>query len=135
MSIQNHALFSDSCKGPKPVISDNLSKNNSTQWPTSSGLKIKFDPSLDRSLCEFFKTIKNHGPKIHPRVCNLGPKYSARGWSLVRKKWQLSCPVWRFHDFVCTKDEMNAPDTEDVRRNSDGFGPKNVVFYIEKCII
>ena len=40
-----------------------------------------------------------------------------------------------FPYLVCTKNEMNAPDTEDVRRNSDGFGPKNVVFYIEKCII
>ena len=34
-----------------------------TQWPTSSELKIKFDPSLNRSWYEFFKIIKNHGPK------------------------------------------------------------------------
>ena len=77
MSIQNHALFSDSCKGPKPVISDNLSKNNSTQWPTSSGLKIKFDPSLDRSRCDILKIIKNMVQKIQPLgvigVSNSGP--------------------------------------------------------------
>ena len=30
-------------------------------------LLVKFDPSLDRSKPEFFKNIKNHGPKIHPR--------------------------------------------------------------------
>ena len=31
---------------------------------TSSGLKIKFDTSLDRSWCEFFKIIKDHGPLV-----------------------------------------------------------------------
>ena len=47
--IQNLALFWDCCKRPKSVISGNLSKNShvwATQWPTSSELKIKFDPSL-----------------------------------------------------------------------------------------
>ena len=56
-------------KRPKSVISGNLSKNGfvwATQWPTSSELKIKFDPSLDRSWCEFFKIIKDHGPKNPP---------------------------------------------------------------------
>ena len=39
-------------KMPKSVISGNLSKSGyvwATQWSTSSELKIKFDPSLDRS--------------------------------------------------------------------------------------
>jgi hypothetical protein len=43
-----------------------LSKNGhvwATQWPTSSELKIKFEPLLDRSWCDFFKIIKDHGPK------------------------------------------------------------------------
>jgi hypothetical protein len=47
-----------------------LSKNGcvwAAQWTTSSELKIKFDPSLDRSWCEFFKLIKDHGSKNpHP---------------------------------------------------------------------
>ena len=43
-------------------------------FSSSSELKIKLDPSLDRSLCEFFKVIKNHGPKNPPTDCNLGPK-------------------------------------------------------------
>ena len=39
-----------------------------TQWPTSSEFKIKFDPSLERSWCEYFKVIKGHGQKkIHPK--------------------------------------------------------------------
>ena len=62
---------------PKSVISDNLSKYAcvwAAQWPTSSELKIKFDTSLDRSWPEFFKIIKNHGPKKPPPGCNLGPK-------------------------------------------------------------
>ena len=67
-----------------------------TQWPTSSQLKIKFDPSLDRSWCKFFKIMKNHDPKNPPLGCNLGPKFSASVGSLGRKKiWQLNCPVWR----------------------------------------
>ena len=62
-------------KRPKSVISGNLSKNGyvwATQWPIFSELKIKFDLSLDRSWCEFFKIIKNHGPKNPPPGCNLG---------------------------------------------------------------
>ena len=50
--IQNFALFWDCCRRPKSVISGNLSKNThvwATQWTTSSELKVKFDPSLDRS--------------------------------------------------------------------------------------
>ena len=53
----------------------NLSKNGcvwTAQWPTSSELKIKFDPSLDRSWCESFKIIKDRGPKNPPPGCNLG---------------------------------------------------------------
>ena len=55
-----------------------MSKNTHvwpTQWPTSSGLKIKFDPSLDRSWCEFFKIMKNHGPKNPHPGCNLSPEF------------------------------------------------------------
>ena len=51
----------------KSVISGKFKKNSyvwATQWPTSSELKIKFDPSLDRSWCEFFKIIKDYGPKF-----------------------------------------------------------------------
>ena len=89
LTIQNFALFWDCCKRPKSVVSGNLSKNGcvwAAQWPTSSKLKIKFDPSLDRSWCEFFKIIKNHGPINPPLGCNLGPKYPPPGWSLVRKQ-------------------------------------------------
>jgi hypothetical protein len=34
-------------------------------------LKIKFDPSLDRSCCEFFKIIKDRGPNhaTSSKVC------------------------------------------------------------------
>ena len=44
---QNIAYFWECCKKPKSVISDNLSKNVYV-WPTSSELKIKFDPNLIR---------------------------------------------------------------------------------------
>ena len=46
------------------------------------------DVPLDGSWCEFFMITykKNHGPKNPPPGCNLGPKFSASGWSLVRKK-------------------------------------------------
>ena len=54
-------------KGKFHVVSFDYIKLNTaltaTQWPTSSELKIKFDPSLDRSWCQFFKIIKDHGPK------------------------------------------------------------------------
>ena len=83
--IQNLALF---WEGPKSVVSGNLSNNGhvwATQWPTSSELKIKFDPSFDRSWCEFFKIIKDDGPKSPPLGCNLGPQ----SWSLSR---QISDP-------------------------------------------
>ena len=77
-------------KGKFHVVSFDYIKLNTaltaTQWPTSSELKIKFDPSLDRSWCEFFKIIKNHGPKNPPPGCNLGPKFPPSCWSLVRKK-------------------------------------------------
>ena len=36
------------------------------QWPTFSELKIKFDPSLDRSWPKFFKIKKIMAQKIHP---------------------------------------------------------------------
>ena len=42
-----------------------------------SELKIEFDLSLGRSWWEFFKIIKNHGPKNPLPGCNLGPKFSA----------------------------------------------------------
>jgi hypothetical protein len=60
------------------VISGNFSKNGcvcATQWPTYSELKIKLDPSLDRSWCEFFKIIKVMVQKNPPPGCNLGPKF------------------------------------------------------------
>ena len=66
------ALFWDCCKRPRFVISGYVW---ATQWPISSELKIKFDPSLDRSWCEFFKILKYHGPKNPPPGCNLGPKF------------------------------------------------------------
>ena len=69
--IQILALFWDCCKMPKSVISCNLSKNGfvwAAQSPTFSELKIKFDPLLDRSWCQFFKIIKDHGPKNPPGV-------------------------------------------------------------------
>ena len=62
----NLTLFWDCSKRPKSVLSGNLPKNGyvwATQWPTSSELKIKFDPS---SWCESFKIIKNHGPNNPP---------------------------------------------------------------------
>ena len=62
---------------PKSAISNQI-KNGyiwATQWPSSSELKIKFDPSLDK----FFKIIKKHGPKNPPR----GVIWV---WSLVRKR-------------------------------------------------
>ena len=46
------ALFWDCCKRPRFVISGYVW---ATQWPISSELKIKFDPSLDRSWCEDYK--------------------------------------------------------------------------------
>jgi hypothetical protein len=82
-------------KRSKSVILGNFSKNCyvwATQWPTSSELKIKFDPSLDRSWPEFLKIIKNHGPKNPTPGCNLG---QPRSGHLSGKKCRLSCPVWR----------------------------------------
>ena len=72
---------------PKYVISGNMSKNVwASQWPTSSELKINFDPSLDSSWCKFSKIIKNPGPKNPPLSCNLGPNLQHPGWSHVRKR-------------------------------------------------
>ena len=71
------------------VISGNLSKNGcvwAAQWPTSSELKIKFDPSLDRSWYEFFKIIKNHGPKNPPTGCNLDPKFHPQAGHVSERK-------------------------------------------------
>ena len=71
-------LFWGCCKKPKSVISGNLSKNGyvwATPWTTSSELKLKFDPSLDRSWCELYKITKNHGQKNQPPGCNLEPKF------------------------------------------------------------
>ena len=47
-------------------------------WYTRHSISIqpsqegKFDPSLDRSWCEFFKIVKDRGPKNPPLRCNLG---------------------------------------------------------------
>ena len=57
--------------------------------PTSRELNIKFDPTLDRSWCEFFKIIKDHGPKNLPPGCNLGP-YFPPPVEIFYKKNQLS---------------------------------------------
>ena len=73
----------------------NLSKNGcvwAAQWPTSSELKIKFDPSLDRSWCEFFKIVKDHGPKNPPPGCNLGGLFPSPSWIFFQKK-SAECSV------------------------------------------
>ena len=65
-----------------------MSKNGcvwATQWPTSSELKIKFDPSSDRSWYEFFKITKDHGPKNPPLGCNMG-KYIEK-WESKKVKF------------------------------------------------
>ena len=65
-------------RDPNLQISDNLSKNAhvwATQWPTSTWLKTKFDPSLDRSWCELFKIRKGHGPKNPPKVYSWAEAY------------------------------------------------------------
>ena len=62
-----------------------LSKNGYvwvTQWPSSSELKIKFDPSLDRSWCEFFKIIVQ---EIHPRGVIWIPSISPHAGRLSEK--------------------------------------------------
>jgi hypothetical protein len=62
-------------------------------------LKIKFDPSLDGSWCEFFKIIKNHGPKNPPPACNLGHKFSPHAGHFLEIFWQHNCPVVKIvHD-------------------------------------
>ena len=66
--FRNFALFWDCSKRPKSLISGNLSKNGyvwTTQWPTSSKLKIKFDPSLERPWLKFFRLEKILVQKIH----------------------------------------------------------------------
>ena len=91
--IQNFALFWDCCKRPKSIISGNLSKNCcvwAAQWPTSSELKTKFDPSLDRSWCEFFKIMKDHGLKNPPPGCNLGALFPSPSWIFFKKISVLS---------------------------------------------
>ena len=45
-----------------------------TQWTASSRLRIKSDPSLNRSWCELFKTIKDHGAKNPSPRYSFGPK-------------------------------------------------------------
>ena len=76
--------FDQPSKRPKSVISGNLSKNGcvwATQWPTPSELKIKFDPLLNRSWCEFFRLWKilfhlsNDGAKLG---CNENLKVDIR---------------------------------------------------------
>ena len=71
------------------MVSGNLSKNSyvcATQWSASCKLKIKFYPSLDRSWCEFFEIIKNHGPKNPPQGCILGPSFHSHAGHLQEKK-------------------------------------------------
>ena len=55
-------------------------------WPTSSELKIKFDLSLDRSWCEFFKIIENRGPKIQPRGVIWVPSIDPRAGHLSEEE-------------------------------------------------
>ena len=52
-------------------------------------LKIKFDPSLDRSWCEFFKIIKDLGPKNPHPGCNLGALLPSPSGNFFKKN-QLS---------------------------------------------
>ena len=42
--------------------------------------------SLDRSWCEFFKIIKNHGPKNPPTGCNLDPKFHPQAGHVSERK-------------------------------------------------
>ena len=58
-----------------------------TQWPTSSELKIKFGPSFDTSWCEFFKVIKDHGPKNSHPGYNLGALLPSPSGHLFKKNW------------------------------------------------
>ena len=67
----------------------NLSKNGyvwATQWPTSNELKIKSDPSIDRSWCEFLKILKYHEKKKIP----LPPPHAGQ---FSENFWQHNCSV------------------------------------------
>ena len=90
---QNLALFWNCCKRQKSVILGYLSKNDclwAAQWPTSSELKINFDPSLDRSWCEFFKILKDQGPRNPFLGCNFGVLFPSRSGHFFKIKNQLS---------------------------------------------
>ena len=96
--IQNLALFWDCCKGPKSVISGDLLKNThvwATQWLTSSELKIKFDPSLDRSECEFF------GPWFFIIFKNWHQDLSNEGSNFILSSLEVGhwvAQTWHFFD-------------------------------------
>ena len=63
-----------------------------TQWPTSIGLKIKFDPSLDRSWHKLFWIKKGHGPKNPPTGCNFCPKLKPHVGRSAKTNWQQFRP-------------------------------------------
>ena len=70
MSIQNHALFSDSCKGSKFVICQKMPMFDQINDESSSGPKIKFWPlGLDDV------NFEGHGPKNPTPGCNLDPPF------------------------------------------------------------
>ena len=64
-----------------------------TQWPTSSELKKKVYPTLDRSWCEFFKIGKKCGQKNPPPGCSLCPKFSPHAGHFSEFFWHHDCPV------------------------------------------
>ena len=73
------------CNRPKSVMLGNLSKNCcvwAAQLPTSSKLKIKFDPSLDRSWPECFKIMIQ---KIHPGGVIWGGLFPSPSWNFKQE--------------------------------------------------
>ena len=81
---------SESClflkKRPKSVI---CQKNDNVwatqQWPTSSELKYKFYPSLERPSDKLFMTIICHGQKNPPKGCSWGPPLTLIGMNESKK--------------------------------------------------
>jgi hypothetical protein len=75
------------------------SSKNTHVWAayktSSSKLKILFDPSLERSWCEFFKIIKGCGQKNPPHPspgCNGSPPTL---WFKNSKFWECSVHLYR----------------------------------------